>query len=234
MKCKLCQQEKKLCDSHIIPEFFYRPIYDNKHKAIYSDLTTLKDKTIQKGLVQKLLCENCETEISKFEAHVENIWYTKQKFPFEFKNDIEVIENIDYAKFKLFHLSVLWKAGISILEDFLNVNLGEHEEIIRRMIYDKNPGNENEYPFYAYALVDKGRVFDRIILQPEEVSIFGHKAYIFIYGGCSWLYIVTNNYSNKNAVFSIRKDGKFAIAKTEIQQNRTIMETLRRMFGKEQ
>jgi len=32
MKCKICCQQKELRDSHIIPEFFYKPMYDDKHR----------------------------------------------------------------------------------------------------------------------------------------------------------------------------------------------------------
>jgi hypothetical protein len=33
-KCKLCLKEKELCHSHIIPEFFYKPLYTDKHKFL--------------------------------------------------------------------------------------------------------------------------------------------------------------------------------------------------------
>ena len=39
--CKLCLKENvKLCESHIIPEFFYIPLYDETHR--YRILSTMK------------------------------------------------------------------------------------------------------------------------------------------------------------------------------------------------
>jgi len=35
--CRLCLQERPLRDSHIIPEFLYRPLVDEKHRAAALD-----------------------------------------------------------------------------------------------------------------------------------------------------------------------------------------------------
>ena len=61
MNCALCLREAALCRSHIIPEFLYEPIYDDKHRlkllsVIPEQPTTYK----QKGIWEKLLCEACE------------------------------------------------------------------------------------------------------------------------------------------------------------------------------
>lgn len=231
MKCKLCQQERILKNSHIITEIFYEPIYDDIHRLTYSTIEPSKDKPIQKGIREKLLCEECEQKINEFEKHIDRIWYKDKKVPFEFKDAVEIIDGIDYKKFKLFHLSVLWRASASTIPVFKHVKLGLHEEKIRKMIWDENPGNEDVYPFYAYALVDNNKFFDRLILEPRKGNYKGYDAYTFVYGGCSWLYIIADNFNEPNAVFSLRKDGKFAIVKKEIQKDENIMDALNRKFG---
>jgi hypothetical protein len=50
------------------------------------------------------------------------------------------INGLDYAMFKLFHLSVLWRAGVSTREEFRNVKLGSHEDVIRQMLLRDDPG----------------------------------------------------------------------------------------------
>ena len=61
MICILCQQEKRLCDSHIIPEFAYADIYDDKHRAVtFSPIAPDERKFEQKGVRDKLLCTDCE------------------------------------------------------------------------------------------------------------------------------------------------------------------------------
>jgi hypothetical protein len=47
-KCRLCQNERELCFSHIIPEFMYLPTYDKNHRAV--KIPKGKNKYEQKGL----------------------------------------------------------------------------------------------------------------------------------------------------------------------------------------
>lgn len=60
MRCALCQNTRKLCKSHIIPEFFYTELYDKNHrfKAIYSKWGKIVFH--YKGFRERLLCEECE------------------------------------------------------------------------------------------------------------------------------------------------------------------------------
>lgn len=39
--CKLCLKEKELMFSHIIPEFFYEPMYDEKHR--FMQISTIQE-----------------------------------------------------------------------------------------------------------------------------------------------------------------------------------------------
>ena len=55
------------------------------------------------------------------------------------------IADFDYRKFKLFFLSLLWRAGVTSREPFRHVSLGLHEERIRQLILKKVPGNPEDY-----------------------------------------------------------------------------------------
>jgi len=52
---------------------------------------------------------------------------------------------IDYKLFKLFQLSLLWRAGVSDRPIFKEVALGRHQEILRRMLLDDDPGESHKY-----------------------------------------------------------------------------------------
>src|SRR4051794_32678372 len=68
--CRLCGSNDELRDSHIIPEFMYQPLYDDKHRAFSVSIDgTAKESVIQKGLREKLLCQVCETRLSKLEHY---------------------------------------------------------------------------------------------------------------------------------------------------------------------
>ena len=59
--CALCGSDlRPLRNSHIIPEFMYKAIYDDKHRHyLLSSLSGDADSGIQKGFREPLLCEVC-------------------------------------------------------------------------------------------------------------------------------------------------------------------------------
>ena len=60
MKCQLCEQNKDLRKSHIIPGFLYKPLYDSKNRmAGITEKGWKKWEFIQKGLREKILCASC-------------------------------------------------------------------------------------------------------------------------------------------------------------------------------
>ena len=70
MQCRLCLAEKNLRDSHVLSEFLFRSMYDPMHR-FWEISTNPDDKTRihQKGPREKLLCEDCELELSKYERY---------------------------------------------------------------------------------------------------------------------------------------------------------------------
>jgi len=81
MKCKLCQSSTDLMSSHIIPEFVYRPSYDNIHRAIHLKANPQKRNYLQKGLREQLLCKSCEQRFSRYESYFAKEWYKKGLLP---------------------------------------------------------------------------------------------------------------------------------------------------------
>ena len=58
MICRLCLVESELQDSHIISEFQYKPLYDEKHRFfVISSDPRKNDFYEQKGFREKLLCQ---------------------------------------------------------------------------------------------------------------------------------------------------------------------------------
>lgn len=51
-----------------------------------------------------------------------------------------------YTFNKLFLLSLIWRFSISSNEFYRFVDLGEHEEVIRKMIIESDPGDATDYP----------------------------------------------------------------------------------------
>ena len=105
------------------------------------------------------------------------------------------IHGLDYTLFKLFHLSILWRASVSNRDEFRNVKLGPHEETIRKMLLADDPGAPQTYPFWGRILFDPAdrRVTDDVIVEPEASRVDAHYIYVFTFGGCAWYYIVSSH-----------------------------------------
>ncbi len=194
MTCKLCQTDKPLKNSHIIPEFIYRPLYDEKHRFhILATMKSTKNAHLQKGIREKLLCDDCEAKLSVYERYVSLIFSGAIATTTTRNGKQVILEGLDYEKFKLFALSVLWRAGISSLPFFKQVSLGPHEEKLRTMILQDNPGEQEEYPFMLALVTHEDVVQTDLIVQPSWSRFEGHYSYRFVFGGIAWVYLVSSH-----------------------------------------
>lgn len=194
--CKLCRKEAVLRKSHIIPEFMYSSMYDNNRFHCISSIPEKANVLKQKGEWEWLLCDDCEQHIAKYERYASLL--LKGDTDIGIKAGTKVIEfsGIDYRPFKLFQLSVLWRASISTRPIFREVSLGKHEEIIRNMLLNNEPGEAYKYGCIMLATMHKGEHIDSFIMQPELKRIDGQIGYRFVFGGFWWLYFCSSHKPN--------------------------------------
>lgn len=98
-KCHLCSQQTKLCNSHVIPEFFYEQmqLYDNKHRCyILSTEPRKYFPFVQKGYREKLLCKKCEGKFSRWENYARRVLYGGECIEIT-TNNAKVECTVDYA-----------------------------------------------------------------------------------------------------------------------------------------
>lgn len=98
------------------------------------------------------------------------------------------MENLDYKKFKLFLMSILWRSAISNLDFFSEIKLAKKKaERLRQMLDSENPGDT--YDFCTVAVISKliGKTFPDIIIQPYPVRFLSYKFYYYVMGGIHWL-----------------------------------------------
>jgi hypothetical protein len=102
-----------------------------------------------------------------------------------------LLTDLDYRSFKLFHLSVLWRASVSTRDEFRLVNLGPYEEKLRTRLLASDPGDPEDFAIMATALVDPrtGLLERAIYLEPERVRRRHGSVYIFTFSGFSWFYL---------------------------------------------
>ncbi len=100
--------------------------------------------------------------------------------------------NIDYVKFKLFLLSLIWRMSVSSREFFKAVELGPHEETIRGMILADSPGNFDKYPSVMINIGTVNKLTKGILQAPVRQRNKAHTYYNLTIGGIVYLFYISD------------------------------------------
>lgn len=82
MKCRLCNNEATLKDSHILPDLAYRAVLNKQshpRMVIVRDVTKgrIVDPNQQTGFKERLLCGDCEQQFSRYERYAAKELFNK-------------------------------------------------------------------------------------------------------------------------------------------------------------
>ncbi|NTU98382.1 hypothetical protein HGA64_00015 [Candidatus Falkowbacteria bacterium] len=186
----------------------YRGLFDEKHF-----LLKVKDGDIDNPTTKpngeheaNILCSDCEKRIGKFEDYARRIIYGGRLYKSESdvqfqsrknQHGIEYIycKGVDYNRFKLFLLSILWRSSISNLDFFKEVSLGKYQEIVRQMILEGDPGAQLDFPcvMLSYAKQKEKIPIDLICSPVKAQNQFG-KGYSFLIGGINYFFHVSKSF----------------------------------------
>lgn len=195
MICKLCTKDRDLCNSHIIPEYLHKPVYnEDKQVVVYVANDSKKNQISQKGITNKLLCKDCEQLLNKYEQlYVDFFDNIAHIIPSE-KPDCFIIPNINYVTFKLFHMSILWRTSVTNEPSLEEIQLSpKHNEKMRKMILNCDPGEYYEYPCILFLITNENKVRNDVVAPISKGKWFGHNMFRFIFGGFLWNFIVSSH-----------------------------------------
>lgn len=180
MPCALCQKDQALCDSHIYPKFTYKRMKEEEGRflAFSTSQPNLDGRPVEDGLKEKLLCKECEERFQKWEDYFARTVNQKKMFDLERPADGKKwvrVSGFDYAKTKLFLLSILWRTHVA-RHSLFQIKLGEtHEKRLRDMLLTNNPGVPEEYgcvittPYIDLGESKKEQVRPPVSVSPENV-----------------------------------------------------------------
>lgn len=229
--CRLCGKHGELCHSHIIPEFCHSACYEGpKKQAILVHFSeenkSVKPLKVQVGRREFLLCNKCETIISKYEGWFRKYWYGPAGLPQQVHTSPLILECPDIDIFRLFHLSVLLRASLSG-KFFRAVSLGDHyEAILAKSVLTGKVPPHSHFPIMGCVLVDdKGYVMHHLIvgairgIHPNNRT----RAYHLTYAGCEWVFVVTDHPSREDAVVAetISPTGKIMLSVSHHRESMT-------------
>ena len=214
MTCKLCRRDRPLVKSHIFPEWLYKPLYDDDHTFMVLSSDEKKRRgTRPKGLYERLFCGDCEQKLSKWEGYASNVFNNSELILEQYDAAI-VFSNIEYSPFKLFQISLIWRAAIATREEIPELDLGPHAERMRMMLLEGNPGEVYEYGTILIFPETSQEIMQQFIYPPDKIPgrLDGHSAFRATFGGLFWLFIVSGHskrFRYKEAFLS--KDGHLPV-----------------------
>lgn len=211
--CRLCQETVPLRDSHVFPEFLYYSIYDDRHRAIgLAPFRDVKEKPVYQGLREPLLGDCCEGRLQKLESYAARAMRRLPDASAVRPGKVVVAQNVEYRQFKLFQLSLIWRAGVATQPSFAQVDLGPHEPTIRGMLLARDPGEPLDYP--CLLLRPYGpESLSGIVKFPGRSHIMTHRIFHMVAAGLIWIFFVSSH------TRSIREHRSFLSASDELPIN---------------
>ena len=140
------------------------------------------------------------------------------------------ISGFDYDWFKLFHLSIFWRASVSTLPQFNDVSLGPYEEKIRKMLMANSAGLEDHYIIYGRVITgDKREVLFSMVGKPNKARYEHSHVYYSVYAGVEWNFFPTDHPSSevmKLAPASVKTAGTILLPVIHISQSNNVLGVL--------
>lgn len=211
--CKLCQQEKTLSRSHIIPEFMHLDLYDEKNRFLMVESDPdAGERYMQKGEREFLLCDTCESQLAKYETYSAPIVKSLLNLEAESTSDSYIVKDVDYQIFKLFQMSLIWRASVASIVMFRDVSLDFHEDSLRSMILSEDPGSPDDYGCVMFVM-EKTEYLHRIMWSPETDYIDGRPTIRFQTGRLFWYFFLPNRIVANAADYFLAKSGILRVPK---------------------
>ena len=128
-----------------------------------------------------------------------------------------VLSGLQYAPFKLFQMSLIWRASIANRQEVYKINLGPHAERLRKMLFEECPGKSYQYAAILMSLPRSQDQIMRELIYPPELlpdKIDGHTGYRAVFGGLFWLFNISNHSADlQDKDLFLSKDGRLPIYK---------------------
>ena len=140
--CRLCGNPSELQISHIVSKFLIRQagLLGAKFSLVCHTTPNLTELNRQDGIKEPLLCRECEERLQVWEDYTSRQLYGKTGLLRSIPNNSFTWQGLNYAKLKLFLISIIWRMSVSKHPLYSGVELGEkHEKLMAYMLLTANP-----------------------------------------------------------------------------------------------
>ena len=120
--CALCKGQKHLRNSHIVPEFFYKSMYEGNGPRKFLRLPPCPTQRIlkyQKGLREYLFCDECEARFNIYETYAAGVFNSDKAGTPKINGNAFIFRGLDYSKLKNSFFYQYY--GAFLLQPYLNL-----------------------------------------------------------------------------------------------------------------
>lgn len=184
-KCNLCLQKKQLIKAHIIPRFFYNFLYPDNDREL--PILMMKKSGYSKkrwigSYDKEILCKDCDSKIGIYDSYAKEFFLEKEPIiledPYAF-----ILKDVNYKKIKLFLFSLLWRASITNLSEFSNIDTGPFEKKLHELLISEDAGDSNTFPIIITKFKEgrHAELARKTMLLPYKLRINGLNFYVFYF-----------------------------------------------------
>lgn len=174
---------------------------------------------VQKGLREKLLCDNCEQLFSKWERYSYSVLFDDEAKLLSRTEKRIHLNEIDYPKFKLFLLSLLWRMSVAKGDFWKEVGLGPLEDRLRHCLLTSNPLSSDDFPCLLCPILIDGNYDQGWLMPPDKTRVNGHTVYRIIINGILFCFFASSHAGKLGlGRYSINEQGEIKLMVEEARQ----------------
>jgi hypothetical protein len=192
----------------VLPNFVFKPIFGSDgHATVRSALISDRNYKMQTGWWERMLCKECEQIFSPWESYASKFLSGTAKTKSDVIGTTYWVRGLDYELFKLFQMSVLWRASVSRHRVFAQIDLGKREEDLRKMLINRDPGEPHEFGCWMTGLVLDDEIVNDTVVEPTTLRLGHMRVCVFVFGGVQWLFGVSREPAPGWEHGYLRRDG---------------------------
>ncbi len=193
--CRFCLGPGPLRKSHVIPDAMYEELFDESHRMARGGVDQRADVVhLQSGIWDRILCATCEDLFNSrwddfgVEVYRDLVARIKAATAATFV----LRRDVDHPRFRLFQLSILWRASVSRHRWFARVQLGPHEDKIRDILTRNDAESAGAYPCMMVGFVPSPESFGAVT-DPVPRRLDSIPYYDFILPRMRWGFVVSSH-----------------------------------------
>lgn len=182
MLCRLCLVNEPNMKAHILAEGLLKLIHHVDKE--YDGRFILVGENLKKPLNRptgsydrNILCTKCDNKLGIYDKAAINFCKRQDILPHPSGAAYTLnLSEGDQKKLRLFVISYVWRASITTLNEFKGISLGsKHEEKIRQLLLNGDPGNPQEYAVLVskFSLPEDKKVWGMHVLNPVSNKLEG-------------------------------------------------------------